>query len=113
MLTQKTAKELTLGVWRYLEEHPGRRPKARSAGRIVEQENEPKDWGPLCDLLMSEGAYCGLCPLFKAEGKDCGDSGSAYKDWEQAQTNSDRERSAGRIVTILSAWEPEEDDEEE
>ena len=91
-MTQQEAKEITLEVWRYLKDHPW----------ISEKKNLPKKlYAKIKDL------YC-RCPLcLEDEGYFCC---GYYWVWVFAPTNKEREKAAAKIVELVEAWEPEEEE---
>jgi hypothetical protein len=104
-MTQKEAKELTLELWRYLAEHPECDAKESMPRDLYKRIKPLLNKCPLCELFV--GKDCEGCPLQEAD-EQCAQEHSAYDIWAFGGTDFYREEGAGRIVEIVSAWEPEE-----
>jgi hypothetical protein len=121
-MTHREAKELCLELWRYLEEHPEVQWKHHVPPELWKKILYLDCECPLCELFSSENSFCEAdegdedfdgcegCPLFEA-GEECLRDRSAYKEWSHSLSSDceTRKKAAHRIVEIVSAWEPEEE----
>jgi hypothetical protein len=105
-VTKRGAKELCLEVWRYLADHPEIESKRCLPKELYEKIQDLESRCPLCEVYF---VYCPGCPLNEA-GERCGSNNSAYDKWITAETIDIRKKAALRIVKIVKAWEPEEED---
>ncbi|MDR1325281.1 MAG: hypothetical protein LBK00_04510 [Treponema sp.] len=108
-MKKKEAKALSLEVWTYRAEHPELDNKHDLPPALWEKIAGLKGFCPLCELFRNSGSLCQDCPLNKA-GERCAALGSAYNRWETSKFSDAKTsgEAAGRIVKIISAWEPEE-----
>jgi hypothetical protein len=113
-MTQKEAKELTLELWQYLAEHPECKYKSSVPEEIYAKIEGLLNRCPLCEVFHLSNCEnipsCENCPLF-LDRDGCGNPGSAPLRWSLSKRNDfeSRKAAAERIVEIVSAWEPEEE----
>jgi hypothetical protein len=107
-MTKQEVKELTLKVWEYLWAHPEIVSKAGLPKELWEKIEDMNGECPLCEAIRI-GSRCKGCPLYEAH-ESCYEDKSAYDRWFASDTKDSetRKEAAGRIVEIVSAWEPEE-----
>jgi hypothetical protein len=111
MVTKREAKEICLEVWVYLADNPNIWYKKGLPNTLYKKIEHLDKRCPLCELYAPN---CVDCPLSEA-GERCDLYDSAYDEWVNSGLYSTniRKRAALRIVEIVSAWEPEEEDDDE
>jgi len=102
-MTKLKAKELSLKVWRYLAKHP----------KITRKKDMPKSLYAKIEFLQGE---CPLCEAFFFESclvkcplKGCLSHSKVFILWKNAVTPDERKEAAQKIVSMIEAWEPEEE----
>jgi hypothetical protein len=113
-LTPKEAKELSLEVWRYLRDHPEITNKVSLPPAIRDKVIGFLFLCPLCplflDLKRSPEEVCSeSCPGCPLDIKNCRNRESPYSKWSRTMKRGTRREAAAEIVSIIEAWEPEED----
>jgi hypothetical protein len=108
-MTKQEAKELSLEVWRYLEEHPEVDRKTDLPESLLDKVRVCWCYCPLCALFIPGGTHCPDCPL---GGNDysCVTPGRPYSRWVSARksASSVRKEAAAEIVRLIEAWEVKE-----
>jgi len=96
-LTKQNAKDLTIGVWQYLVDHP----------KICLKHDLPRE---ILETVAGCACYCPLCTLFGASGcivcplGSC-DEGSSYHRWYNAETEEERKMYAQEVLDAVKSWE--------
>jgi hypothetical protein len=108
-MTRQEAKELSLEVWRYLEEHPEIANKKDLPEPLYKKIVRALHNCPLCSLFYNRNRNeCPGCPL-SDDDYYCSSKGHPYSCWYNAETASERKEAAGEIVRMIEAWEAAEE----
>jgi hypothetical protein len=110
-LTRKEAKELSLEAWRYLRDNPEIDTKSGLPSEIFNKITGFWFSCPLCELFHNALVSlvencCTGCPL---SIRSCVSLESPYARWARSIMNETRREAAAEIVSIIEAWEPEEE----
>jgi hypothetical protein len=108
MMTKREAKEICLEVWGYLAEHPEIVMKNWLPSELYEKIEYLDSRCPLCEVNSVD---CSGCPLSLGDER-CFGRESVYSRWARSKADDyeTRREAALRIVEIVEAWEPEEED---
>jgi hypothetical protein len=102
-MTPQEAKTLALKVSICLRDNPDIECKKELPEHLWVKVSQPKHHCPLCELYFNTEGYCSPCPL-----GNCG-HGSLHDIWADGDGDEDdRQVVMGKIVKLISAWEPKE-----
>jgi hypothetical protein len=106
-MTKQEAKELSLEVWRYLDEHPDIAKKEGLPEKLYSKIKHLLGECPLCGLFILRIDICPDCPLV-IDGCSCYNSKHPFQRWLKSKFELKRKEAAGETVRMLEAWEVKE-----
>lgn len=100
------AKRLSVDLWTWLAETGEDKEDWPRHSEIDKLEN----WCPLCEIFLpSILSNCDEsdCPLAFDNNDAGGCTGGLFSKWQVTSNRVTRKKLAGRILTLIKAWEPE------
>jgi len=111
ILTAVVAKQMSIDLWQWLAEHPG---KIKHDWPRYNELKYMKHDCPLCEYHRMSTTQCGSCPLSVGSnlyGENC--AGGAFEAWwaNLIQDPGESQRQAENILELIEAWDITEEDE--